>query len=71
MNKAIYYNQEDNIQSEITTLPSGKYAVVLRDLDYGEVLPITRIYSNFNDAVLYANEIIGKVTSQCQMYCNV
>jgi hypothetical protein len=54
----LFTNEDEGTQSRVVALQSkpGWYAVTLRDLDSGEVLPIARHVDNLDQAIKLAKE---------------
>lgn len=60
-------NKEDGLEVNVTALLSGKFSVVMKDLDCGENLPFGKIFpaDGYTDAVIYAD---GLVSSEGPMF---
>ena len=52
-----YHNEEFMVTSEVTQTPDGRWRVLLRDDDSGQLVGGARFYTNEADALAYAERL--------------
>ena len=55
--RAEYHNEEFMVTSEVTQTPDGRWRVLLRDDDSGQLVGPARLYDNQADALAYAERL--------------
>ena len=57
---ATFNNDEAGIATIVAAIDNGRYSVVLKDIDSGEIFPSIKIYPTLDAAMVSAADISGR-----------